>query len=107
MPTQNVNVTDKIADFVQAQIKTGNFKNASEVHRAALVEMARREEERGAMLTWLRAEAQSGFDQIEAGDSTSFQNLDELDSWMDGVLAEVVAQGQSTGKANQDAEPVS
>jgi antitoxin ParD1/3/4 len=107
MPTQNVNVTDRIADFVQAQIKSGNFKNASEVHRAALVEMERREEERCAMLTWLRSEAQLGFDQIEAGDSTSFRNLDELDSWMDGVLVEVVAKGQSTGEANQDAELVS
>ena len=106
MPTQNVNVTDRIADFVQGQVKSGNFKNVSEVHRAALVEMERREEERGAVLSWLRSEAQLGFDQIEAGDSTTFRNTDELDSWMDGVLAEVVSKGKSTGEANQDAETV-
>lgn len=80
MPTQNVSVTDKIADLVKAQIKSGNFKNASKVHRAALVEMERSDEERRAMLNWLRSEAQLGFGQIEAGDSTSFRNLYELDS---------------------------
>lgn len=106
MPTQNVNVTDRIANFVQGQVKSGNFKNVSEVHRAALVEMERREEERRAVLTWLKSEAQSGFDQIEAGESTSFRNVDELDSWMDGVLAEVVSKGNSTSEAHQDAEPV-
>lgn len=106
MPTQNVNVTEKIADFVQAQIRSGNFKNASEVHRAALVEMERREEERGAFLSWLKSEAQLGFDQIEAGDKTTFRNLDELDSWMEGLLTEVVGSRQSKGGANQDAEPV-
>ena len=106
MPTQNVNVTDRIADFVQGQVKSGNFKNVSEVHRAALVEMERRDEERGAVLTWLKSEAQLGFDQIEAGDSTSFRNMDELDSWMNGILAEVVSKGKSTEEANQDAETV-
>ena len=106
MPTQNVNVTDRIADFVQGQVKSGNFKNVSEVHRAALVEMERREEERGAMLSWLRSEAKLGFDQIEAGDSTTFRNTDELDLWMDGVLTKVVSKGNSTGEANQDAETV-
>ena len=106
MPTQNVNVTNRIADFVQGQVKSGNFKNVSEVHRAALVEMERREEERQAVLSWLKSEAQLGFAQIEAGNSTSFRNIDELDSWMDGVLADVVSKGKSTSEAHQDAEPL-
>ena len=46
MPTQNVNLTDRNAQFVKQQVATGNFKNASEVHRAALLEFERFAEER-------------------------------------------------------------
>lgn len=100
MPTQNVNVTDRIADFVQAQIKSGNFKNASEVHRAALVEMECREEERQARIEHLKAEAQKGIDDIEAGRFITLDGPEQLRQLMDGVLAEVL------GEQNLDAEPV-
>lgn len=99
MPTQNVNVTDRIASFVHRQVKSGTFKNASEVHRAALVEMERREEERQARLDRLKAEAQKGIDDIEAGRFVEFHGTGELRRFMDGVLAEVL------GEENLDAEP--
>jgi len=109
MPTQNVNVTDKIANFVHRQVENGTFKNVSEVHRAALVEMERKEEERRDALEWLRKEAQVGIDQIEAGECTTFNGIEELDEWMEGVLEEVIAKGKSNsaGDVNLDAEPVS
>ena len=90
MPTQNVNVTDKIASFVHRQVESGTFKNASEVHRAALVEMERREEERKVRIERLKAEAQKGKDDIEAGRLVEFKNSDELRCYMDEVLAEAL-----------------
>jgi antitoxin ParD1/3/4 len=36
MPTQNVNLPDFQAEFIQARIKAGRDKNASEVVRAGL-----------------------------------------------------------------------
>ncbi len=100
MPTQNVNVTDKIASFVHRQVESGTFKNASEVHRAALVEMERREDERKVRIELLKAEAQKGKDDIEAGRLVEFKNSDELRGYMDEVLAEVLDE------ENLDAEPV-
>jgi len=100
MPTQNVNVTDKIASFVHRQVKSGTFKNASEVHRAALVEMERQEEERKVRIERLKAEAQKGKDDLDAGRLIEFNNSGKLRSYMDEVLAEVL------NEENLDAEPV-
>ena len=46
MPTQNVNLTPELEQFVKSQVNGGYFKNVSEVHRAALAEMAKCQEER-------------------------------------------------------------
>ncbi len=100
MPTQNVNVTDKIARFVHRQVESGTFKNASEVHRAALVEMEHKEEERQAKIERLKIEAQKGKDDIEAGRYLEFNSSGQLRKFMDGVLAEVLSE------ENLDAEPV-
>lgn len=56
MPTQNVNLTPVLEDFVKTQVALGHFNNASEVHRAALAAMARQEEERQLHLELLRRE---------------------------------------------------
>lgn len=105
MPTQNVNVTDKIAKFVHRQVESGTFKNVSEVHRAALVEMERKEEERRAAIKWLKAEAQKGIDDIEAGRYTTFENAEELNKWADGVLQRVIEESRGAVSSDLDAEP--
>jgi len=40
VPTRNVNLTDELERYVQAQVKSGRYENASEVVRAALVPTA-------------------------------------------------------------------
>lgn len=67
MPTQIVNLTAELDAFVKTQVKSGNFNNSSEVHRAALVAMARDEEERTIRLERLKHEVQLGIDDLEAG----------------------------------------
>ena len=62
MPTQNVNLTPELDRFVKKVVKSGAFNNASEVHRAALLAMAREEEERDLRLRRLRREIQVGLD---------------------------------------------
>ncbi len=67
MPTQNVNLTPELNDFVRAQVESGQFNSASEVHRAALSAMSRAEEERKVRLERLRNELRIGLDDLEAG----------------------------------------
>jgi antitoxin ParD1/3/4 len=78
MPTQNVNLTETLDQFVKQQVKTGLFNNASEVHRAALARMARDEEERSLRLEKLRQDIAVGDADIQAGrirEHTSAESL--------------------------------
>ena len=63
MPTRNVNLTDKLDEFVVEKVKSGSYENASEVMRAALRALQREEKEYEAKLAALRSA-------IDAGDSS-------------------------------------
>ncbi len=67
MPTRNVNLTEHYDRFVEEQIASGQFKNASEVMRAGLrlLEQHRREEQE--KLAALRALAAEGFGELDQG----------------------------------------
>ncbi len=73
MPTQNVNLTPELDRFVKKAVESGAFNNASEVHRAALIAMAREEEERELRLLRLRQEIQLGLD---SGAPVEISNLE-------------------------------
>lgn len=73
MPTQNVNLTPELDRFVKKAVESGAFNNASEVHRAALIAMAREEEERELRLLRLRREIQLGLD---SGTPVEISNLE-------------------------------
>jgi antitoxin ParD1/3/4 len=77
MPTQNVNLTPELDHFVKKAVESGAFNNASEVHRAALLAMAREQEERELRLTRLRREIQLGLD------SGSTVEITDLNDFMD------------------------
>jgi len=101
MPTQNVNLTATLDTFVKTQVSRGYFNNASEVHRAALAEMARQEEERQLRLEQLRREVQLGIDDLDAGRSTRISSATELGAMLDGCLDQAI---QRLDLAN--AEPI-
>src|SRR5689334_10788911 len=61
MPTRDVNLTDRDNDFVERQIASGRFKNASEVIRAGLRLLEQRANEDDAKLAVLRGMAVDGF----------------------------------------------
>lgn len=88
MPTQNVNLTTELERFVKAQVASGRFQSVSEVHRAALSEMFRQEEERHLRLNHLRHEIAKGVDDMEAGRFQIFESESTLGAFMDGLLDE-------------------
>jgi len=83
MPTQNVNLTDELEAFVKKQVQGGFYNNASEVHRAALAAMARREEVRQARIERLKAEAQKGVDALDRGEFQVTESEEQLDALLD------------------------
>ena len=79
MATSNISMTPELAEFVQAQVDSGQFKTTSEVHRAALLAMKHREEERQARLQRLRGEIQIGIDWLEGETGGELESVVELD----------------------------
>jgi antitoxin ParD1/3/4 len=67
MPTRNVNLTQHFDRFVQRQVSSGRYSNASEIVREALRLLEEQEQERAAKLTALRQAAKQGFDEIDQG----------------------------------------
>jgi antitoxin ParD1/3/4 len=60
MPTRNVNLTQRLDNFVTARVKSGRYENASEVVRTALRSLEREEREDRAKLAALRAAIAEG-----------------------------------------------
>jgi antitoxin ParD1/3/4 len=85
MPTQNVNLTPRLDRFVDRLIKSGEFNNASEVHRAALSAMAREREERALRLARLRQEIQIGFN------SGAPRKISDVDSFLENCAEEALS----------------
>jgi antitoxin ParD1/3/4 len=91
MPTQNVNLSDKQASFIRERVKSGDFRNASEVVRAGLRLLEHQERENKLKLRALRKLAAEGFDQLDRGEYEEF-DADELAKFMDKVDAKVRAR---------------
>ena len=67
MPTRNINLTDHLDTFVERQVASGRYSNASEIVREALRLLEEQEQEREAKLKALRQAAQHGFAEIDHG----------------------------------------
>lgn len=99
MPTRNVNLTERYDDFVEQQVKTGRFRNASEVMRAGLrlLEQQSREEQQKVAL--LRALAAEGFDQLDQGEGITLAGAQKLSAYI-GRLGKRAAAGVKTRGAD-------
>jgi antitoxin ParD1/3/4 len=60
MPTRNVNLPDKLDQFITAKVASGEYANASEVMRAALRGMEQEDREYEEKMAILRAAIAEG-----------------------------------------------
>ena len=60
MPTRNINLTEHFDHFVQRQVSSGRYSNASEIVREALRLLEEQEQVREAKLRALRQAAKQG-----------------------------------------------
>lgn len=85
MPTRNINLTEHFDQFVEKQIESGRFANASEVIRAGLRLLEQRtqlEEQRAKLFCELAAE---GFREIDQGLGITISSESELREYMDNI----------------------
>ena len=78
MPTRNINLTDYYDDFVQDQISSGRFKNASEVMRAGLRLLESKASEEREKLRLLQSLAAEGFSAIDQGSGITASGEEQL-----------------------------
>ncbi len=86
MATRNINLTDELDEFVSAQVKSGQYQNASEVMRAGLRLLYAQAEERAFKLAALNAAIQEG---IDSGPPIE---IEDVSAWLDEIAAEVEAE---------------
>ena len=105
MPTRNINLTDHFDRFIEAEVGSGRYGNASEVVRDGLRLMERRKQEERAKLKWLRGAVREGLDQIDRGEGLEFHSMDELEQQIDQLgkeaSAEFVRKGQRPAGSNR------
>ena len=81
MPTRNVSLTKHFDEFVEKNISTGEYQNASEVIRDALRLLQARQKEEKLKLQRLREAADVGLAALEAGDYINL-DLSEVGPWL-------------------------
>ena len=77
MPARNVSLTAHLADFLDQNVESGRFSNASEVVREGLRLLEQRQAEDLAKLDVLRAAVQLGLNDLKAGRATRIAPGDE------------------------------
>ncbi len=97
MPTRNINLTEHFNAFVERQVSSGRYSNASEIVREALRLLEEQEQEREAKLKALRHLAKQGFDEIDQGRGIVLRGKKALARFFQQVEAEVLAKAASGG----------
>ncbi len=92
MPTRNINLIKRLDKFVQRQVSSGRYSNASEIVRAALRDLQLHEQERQAKLRALTYAAKQGFDEIDQGKGIVLKGRAALDRFFKEIRCEVLAR---------------
>lgn len=78
MPTRNINLTNHYHDFIEAQIRSGRFKNASEVMRAGLRLLEDETALQSNKLAILKKLADEGIRDLDQGRGTEMSSIEEV-----------------------------
>ena len=97
MPTRNINLTEHFDRFVQRQISSGRYGNASEIVREALRVLEEQQQERQAKLKALRQAARQGFDEIDQGKGIFLNGRKAIKQFISQIEAEVRSKAASPG----------
>src|SRR5436190_909526 len=97
MPTRNVNLTDHFDRFVERQVDSGRYKNASEIVREGLRLLEERERERKLKLKILRNAAKQGFDELDQGKGIALKGKKAVSDFVAEINADVSSKATKNG----------
>ena len=89
MPTRNINLTEHLDHFVERQVASGRYSNASEIVRASLRLLEEQEQERKTKLKALRQAAKQGFDEIDQGKGVVLRGKKAINQFIAEIETEV------------------
>lgn len=92
MPTRNISLTDHLDRFVDENVASGQYGNASEVVREALRLLQERQRLYEEKLAWLREASDKAFDQIERGEKVEINSSKELRNYFEAKRKRVSAK---------------
>jgi len=92
MPTRNVVLTDRQAEFVEKLVSSGRYQNASEVLRDGLRLVERRDAEEAIRLKGLREAVKVGIADADAGRYVAFESPAALRRHLKTVADNVIAE---------------
>lgn len=98
MPTRNINLTEYLDHFVELQIASGRYSNASEIVREGLRLLEEREQERKAKLEALRQAAKEGFDEIDQGKGVVLKGKRAINQFITHIETEVRTKAARNGR---------
>jgi len=85
MPTRKVNLTDHFDQFVEDEVETGRYGNASEVMCAGLRLLEEQTREEKEKLALLRSLASDAFQQLDQGQGIEINGKRELAGYIGGI----------------------
>jgi len=97
MPTRNINLTEHFDHFVERQVSSGRYGNASEIVREGLRLLEEREQEREAKLKAMRQAAKQGFAEIDQGKGIVLKGKKALSRLITEIEAEVRTKAAKNG----------
>lgn len=97
MPTRNINLTEHFDQFVQRQVSSGRYSNASEIVREGLRLLEEQEQERQAKLKSLRQAAKQGFAEIDQGRGIVLKGKKGVGRFVAEIEAEVRSKAERNG----------
>ena len=89
VPTRNINLTEHLDHFVERQVASGRYSNASEIVRESLRLLEEQEQERKAKLKALRQAAKQGFDEIDQGKGVVLKGKKAIKQFVADIETEV------------------
>jgi antitoxin ParD1/3/4 len=98
VPTRNINLTGHFDRFVERQVSSGRYSNASEMVRVALRLLEQEEDERQAKLKAIRRAAKEGFDEIDQGKGIVLKGKKAVKQFITEIEAEVRSRSAKNGR---------
>lgn len=92
MPTQTVVLTEHQEEIIENLVRSGEYRDASEVVAEGLHLIEQREAENAAKLEILRDAARTGFAALDQGNFKQFETIGDLQAYLSGLAEKIISK---------------